>query len=44
MGIFLTPEERDALMNKFDSNKDGNIRDTEIYKVLSTINTKDLAS
>jgi Ca2+-binding EF-hand superfamily protein len=44
MGIFLTPEERDALMNKFDTNKDGNISDTEIYKVLSTINTKDLAS
>lgn len=44
MGIFLTPEERDALMNKFDTNKDGNISDAEIYNVLSSINTKDLAS
>ena len=44
MGIFLTAEERDALMNKFDTNKDGNISDAEIYNVLSSINTKDLAS
>jgi Ca2+-binding EF-hand superfamily protein len=44
MGIFLTPEERDALMSKFDTNKDGNISDAEIYNVLSSINTKDLAS
>lgn len=44
MGIFLTPEEREALMTKFDTNRDGNISDTEIYNVLSTINTKDLVS
>jgi Ca2+-binding EF-hand superfamily protein len=44
MGIFLTAEERDALMNKFDTNKDGNISDAEIYNALSSINTKDLAS
>jgi Ca2+-binding EF-hand superfamily protein len=44
MGIFLTPEERDNLMGVFDTNRDGNISDQEIYKVLSTINTKDLAN
>lgn len=44
MGIFLTNEERDALMARFDTNKDGNISDAEIYNVLSTINTKDMIS
>jgi Ca2+-binding EF-hand superfamily protein len=39
MGIYLSNEERDALMSKFDTNRDGNISDTEIYNVLSMINT-----
>jgi len=34
MGIYLSPEERDALMSRFDTNRDGNISDVEIYNVL----------
>ena len=44
MSIFLTPEERETLMGVFDTNRDGNISDQEIYKVLSTLNTKDITS
>lgn len=44
MGIYLTNEERDALMSKLDTNRDGNISDVEIYNVLSLINTKDLGN
>ncbi len=44
MGIFLTPEERETLMGVFDTNRDGNISDQEIYKVLSSLNTKDITS
>jgi Ca2+-binding EF-hand superfamily protein len=43
MGIFLTPEEREAIMSKFDNNRDGNISDQEIYKVLSSVDTRQLA-
>jgi len=34
MGIYLSPEERDALMSRFDTNRDGNISDVEIYNVM----------
>jgi Ca2+-binding EF-hand superfamily protein len=44
MGIYLSPEERDALMSRFDTNRDGNISDVEIYNVLSRLNSKDLDS
>ena len=44
MGIYLSPEERDALMSRFDTNRDGNISDVEIYNVLSRFNKKDLDS
>lgn len=43
MGIFLTLEEREGLMSKFDTNRDGNISDQEIYKVLSSVDTRKLA-
>jgi len=36
MGIYLSPEERDALMSRFDTNRDGNISDVEIYNVTVT--------
>jgi Ca2+-binding EF-hand superfamily protein len=44
MGIYLSPEERDALMSRFDTNRDGNISDVEIYNVLSALNTRDLGN
>jgi calmodulin len=40
MGIFLSPEEREALMSKFDTNRDGSISEQEIYKVLSSVDTR----
>ncbi len=42
MQIFLNTDEKDALMQKLDINKDGDISDMELYQALSSVNTREL--
>jgi calcium-binding protein CML len=42
IGIYLNGSEREALMNRIDTNKDGYITDQEIYKVLSSIDVSQI--
>jgi Ca2+-binding EF-hand superfamily protein len=44
MDIFLTQEERDALMTKLDLDRNGEISDQELYQALSSVKTSDLAA
>lgn len=44
MNIYLTQEERDALMSKLDLDRNGEISDHELYQALSSVSTADLAA
>lgn len=39
MGIFLSAREKQALMNKLDLNRDGEISQEELFKVLNSSST-----
>jgi Ca2+-binding EF-hand superfamily protein len=42
MQIFLSSDEKDALMHKLDINKDGDISDMELFQALSSVNTREM--
>ena len=42
LNIYLTADEREALMEKLDTNRDGDISEKELYKALSSVSVQDL--